>query len=363
MRMGDTGTGMLMAPFDITALTGYQHCYFVLRADYRIKSGGDVDLARQLGRAASAAGATVSILGVDELPAHLDKADLLFIFNIDRPYDAAVAIDHAHPDGRVLLYTLHHPSAGVAKYLTRVRGIKRWLGRAAGAQPDRYEALVDIAKGAKDRNLERLRVAIHRRHVINRLLARCELLVTSQAELDEIRSSFDLTLQTAWLLPHPVAPYAPGAAVEGFRYVLVPGRIEPRKNQLAALQALAAMGLRERGYEVILAGGRGADRAYFRQTVNFALASGTIYVSQLPKSLFFPTVSGAALVVNASFFEVTSLIDLYAIANRIPLVTTVHSYYDSIPSMRQVDPLGWRASPSAELRDAINAMLAVPAPG
>ncbi|MBD8679953.1 hypothetical protein [Sphingomonas sp. CFBP 13720] len=315
-------------------------------------------MAYQIARAARAAGATISVAGVAELPKAFEVDDLLFLFNIDRPFEAASALDRVHPDGRALLYPLHHPAAGVMKYLDRVRGPKRLLSRIAGGSPDRYETLVDTAKAARTRDLGRLRAAIGRRRVIDRLIKRCELLVTSPAELAEIEARYDTRARGAWLLPHPVTPYIGLAEANMPRYVLVPGRIELRKNQLAALQTLSAMGVRDRGYEVILAGGKGSDDAYFTATIDFALANGIIYVSQLPKTLFFPAVSGARLVINASFFEVTSLIDLYAIENGIPLVTTTHGYYTPATTLRQVDPLTWGPCPPPQLINAIDAMLA-----
>lgn len=349
----------LLAPFDITTLAGYRHCYFILRADHATKPGGDVDLARQIGLAAEMAGATVSIVRADDLPLALTTQDILFLFNIDRPYDAAAAVRRAHPDSRILLYPLHHPTAGVAKYLARVRGFKRLLGMMAGGRPQRYEALVDATKALRMRDFYRLWVAFRRERISEELIARCELLITSEAELSEIGTRFGARPRTAWLLPHPVAPYVSSAIAALPRYILVPGRIEPRKNQLAALQSLVAMQLRRQGYEIVLAGGSGSDTAYFRATIDFALANGIIYVSQLPKSLFFPTVSGASLVVNASFFEVTSLIDLYAIDNAIPLVTTAHGYYAPMPALRQVDPGTWGHAPTESLVAAVGAMLAL----
>lgn len=344
--------------FDITTLSAYRHCHFVLRDDHAAKPGGDVDLTNQIAGAAKAAGATVSVVRVADLPARLESDDLLFLLNIDRPYEAASALTRAHPDGRVLLYPLHHPVAGVEKYLRRVRGIKQVLGMVAGGKPERYEALVDVAKAARTRDLARLRGAIDRRGAVRRLIDRAELLVTSEAELAEIASHYGPPRCAAWLLPHPVAPYAapPGTGLPP--YVLVPGRIEPRKNQLAALQTLAALDLPRRGYQVLLLGGKGSDTGYFDATIHFALENGILYASQLPKSLFFPTVSGADLVINASFFEVTSLIDLYAIENAIPLVTTCHAYYAPSASLRQVDPLAW-GSHAPPAVDAIEAMLAL----
>lgn len=353
-----TGNTTLTELFDINVLAGYRHCYFVLRSDHARKPGGDVDLAWQLARKAQAAGAAVSIVGVTELPPVLESRDLLFLFNIDRPYDAVAALDRADPNSRILLYTLHHPAAGVSKYLSRVGGPRGWLAMIARAQPNQYEAMVDAAKALRTRDVRRLRVALGRKRAITRLIDRCELLVTSPAELAEIGACYGAPSRATWLLPHPVAPHAALARMGVPRYVLVAGRIEPRKNQLAALQGLAAMDLQKRGYEIMLVGGAGSDIAYFRDTIDFALANNIIYVSQLPKQLFFPAVSGAALVINASFFEVTSLIDLYAIDNGIPLVTTAYGYYAPAASLRQVSPQAWGPAPATALVDAIEAMLA-----
>ncbi|WP_380784336.1 hypothetical protein [Sphingomonas sp. R86520] len=349
----------MLEPFNIATLEGYGCCYFVLRHDHAAKPGGDVDLARQIARDAQAAGATVCVVSAEALPPALDATDLLFLFNIDRPYEAAIAMARARPEGRILLYPLHHPVAGVAKYLGRVGGLKGVLGSLAGKRPDRYEAMVDAAKALRKLDASRLRVALSRDRVIAQLIKRCELLVTSESELAEISASHGAPGHGAWLLPHPVAPYASPSMSAAPRYILVSGRIEPRKNQLAALQGLAAMQLRDRGYEIVLAGGKGSDEGYFRSTIDFALQHGIIYVSQLPKPLFFPFVSGATLVVNASFFEVTSLIDLYAIENNIPLVTTTHGYYSPSAKLCQVDPQAWGARPTAEILEAVNTMLAV----
>jgi len=348
--------GSLTENFDIASLADYRCCYFVLRADYAHKSGGDVDLARQLARMAETSGAVVRLISIADMPSSTTADDLFFLFNIDRPYEAAAALEHAHPEARALLYTLHHPVAGIHKYLAHVGGSKRMLATMASGHPDRYEALVDIAKAVRTGDRRRLRAAFGRRQMVARLIRRCELLVTSDVELTQIVQQHGAAPRKAWLLPHPVAPYAPPATSNALRYVLVPGRIEPRKNQHAALKTLVTMDLRERGYEIVLVGGTGSDRSYFIKTLDYAMANNVIYVSHLPKSLFFPAVSGAALVINASFFEVTSLIDLYAIAYRIPLITTIHGYYTAAPTIQQVDPASW-GTPDAALRAAIETML------
>ena len=346
----------MLESFDIAALAKYRRSFFVVRSDFADKPGGDVDLARQLSQQAQQAGARAELVPAAALPRDLGADDLLFLFNIDRPFDALLALGQAPRETRALLYTLHHPIEGVRRYLRHVGGAKRLFGTLAGNEPGRYEALVDLAKGARGLDLRRIGAALSRGRTIRRLLDRCELLVVAEAELAQIEQCFGTATRGAKLLPHPVATYAAPEAVAS-DYILVPGRIEPRKNQLAALRALTGMGLRERGYEIVVIGGSGSDAAYFRQVADFAAANGIVLLSHLPKAAFFPAVSAARLVINASFFEVTSLIDLYSIAYGIPLVTTRFAYYAQSSAVVQMDPEAW-SSDQAAVSAAIEPMLA-----
>lgn len=334
----------MIRTFDIAELARAPACHFVVRADFAVKPGGDVDLANQLSREAHAAGAAVRVVPVKDL-GPVGSDDLLFLFNIDRPADAVAALDRVPANTRAFLYTLHHPREGVARYLrSGLSGARGAIARMSGGDVRRYEALVDIAKGAAQFDGSRIVAAIGRDRVVRRLLDRCELLVVSPAELTQIEQTFGIPAHGAALLPHPVAAVAAPVGHLPFRYALIAGRIEPRKNQLAAIEALAAIGFKARGIETAVVGGAGSDAGYFHAVVDACLASGAFYVTHLPKQLFFPVVSSAAVVLNPSFFEVTSLIDLYAIQAEIPLVTTRYSYYPSTTGVEAIDPDAWTSN-------------------
>lgn len=331
-----------MQSFDFASLRPHRLCHFVVRSDHAIKPGGDIDLAHQLSRTATAAGASVVVAAPGDL-GEISADDALFLFNIDRPFDASAALAHAPAQTRALLYTLHHPQPGIERYLCHgVGGAKRLLARLAGNQPDRYEALIDLAKGALARDPARMIAGARRKQVIRALIDRCELLVVDPGELAAIEARHGSATRPAALLLHPVASHAPHIGQHMLRYVLVPGRIEPRKNQLAALKALAAIDIRARGLEIAVVGGKGSDAGYYQEVIDFCLANRILYLSHLPKALFLQAVSSADVVINASYFEVTSLIDLYALRYDIPLVTTQFGYYSPAPHLAQLDPLAWQ---------------------
>jgi glycosyltransferase involved in cell wall biosynthesis len=349
-----------MLDFDISTLIAAPRIFFVVREDHRTKPGGDIDLAKALSGQIAAGGGHPEIVIAADVPA-LDDRDILFLFNIDRPHDALVALGHATERTRVFLYALHHPQAGIEAYLrSGVSGAKRLLSTAANHQAGRYEALVDFAKAIRNRDMSRLRNAMLRQDGVATLLARCELLVVEEAELHAIEAAYGPAAHRAFRLPHPIAAKSVSAeATLGFHYALVAGRIEPRKNQLVGIKGLLAADVRALGLEIVVVGAPGSDWKYFEQVLRLCLENRVLYISQLPQSLFFPTVSNASIVINPSYFEVTSLIDLYAIAHKIPLLTTTFSWYEPSTNLVQLHPDSW-LNDRETIRKSIGALLARP---
>ena len=322
-------------------LAQYDSVYFVLRHDHQLKPGGDVDLARYLARQAEIEDVRVKVLTAAELQS-AGPEDALVLFNIDRPYDAVTALGKAHPATACYLYTLHHPSDGVKTYLRHgVSGVRRMIAVLVDNDPMRYEAVVDFAKGIRLFNINRISFAISRSRHVQTLLARSHLFVVSHDESSAIALRFSNELLKVSLLPHPIEPYHPVRPSATRPYILVPGRIEPRKNQLAALRTLSSLRSHFSDHDIIVVGGAGANAQYFQNVIDFCESNQITYQSQLDKSAFFSLVSRASVVANASYFEVTSLIDLYAIKNRIPLLTTKFGYYVQSPLVRLVNPVAW----------------------
>jgi glycosyltransferase involved in cell wall biosynthesis len=133
-------------------------------------------------------------------------------------------------------------------------------------------------------------------------------------------------------IPYAVAPsaidpalYRPEAAA-AFRsvfaleeYVLLTGRIEPRKNQALLLYAL-----RESGRNVVLIG-RNADAAY-GAVVRAYLGRRTFVFHHMPEAELAGAIAAARVVALPSFDEVVSLSSLNAAACEASLVLTRQSY-------------------------------------
>ena len=330
--------------FHLEDLSHFDRCHLIVRFDHASKGGGDIDLANRLRDEVITQGISAEVTTPRKLK-NVSPRDCLILFNLDRPFDALSALAKVPKETRCFLYTLHHPQAGVAKYLRHATGLRGKIAQLSGWAPEKYEALIDVAKGVRNGEPHRVLSALRHKETVNKILARCHLLVVAEEELSEIELIHGPAPLGASILPHPPLCATKRADLP-FRSVVVPGRIEPRKNQLAGLRALADAGVQERGVKVIVVGGSGSDKNYFQRTINECKRTGCIYMSSLPKDNFFSLLSSASLVVNPSFFEVTSLVDLYVVERGIPLITTKHAYYNEAPLLNQVDPNSWFENPA-----------------
>lgn len=328
-----------------------------LRSDGSTKPGGDVNLLRSFAQELSARHRVETVVGVPaatELAGH----DLVLAANLDRPIEPAATLARAQAAGiPMVLYTLHHPAAGVTAYLANgVTGIRRQLGRLAGGSPTRYEQLLWGLHAGSDLVRERRRPAIGSvRRSQQRLLASAHPVVSCPAEAEAIAAdvgpigSPDVPLD---VVAHPVDfPAGPRRSVAG--RVVVPGRIESRKNQLTAL----ALAERFEELEFLFVGGLNrSDRRYGARFVErLAATPNATHIEHLPKDEFYPLLLTAQVVLSASWFEVTSLIELFSVANGIPLVVSQYSYLTGDGPISRFDPADLDAAAAA-----LGAALAVP---
>jgi glycosyltransferase involved in cell wall biosynthesis len=134
-------------------------------------------------------------------------------------------------------------------------------------------------------------------------------------------------------------------------YVLCPGRIEPRKNQLALLEALANL---DRAV-VILGDPVPRHRAY-AAACRRAAAGNVHFVAAVPHNspLLASAYRSAACVVLPGWFETPGLAALEAALAGVPLVVTrmgaAREYFG--PNARYVDPHR-PGTIAAAVRDAV----------
>lgn len=269
----------------------------------------------------------------------LRSARAVVCTNLDRPVEAYCTLKACQGMGiPFVLYALHHPDPGIESYLSRgTRGFKGVIARTVGCNPQRYEMVLWLIRvvvtAARYRRL--LPVADVRKAQRKIVESADAIAVCSAGEAEQIATDIG-RIRKPYVVPH-AADFPPPVDVEVQRnLIVVPGRIEARKNQLAAL----AIARRLPELSFLFVGGMSpSERGYFSEFSDaLAKVPNARHVSELSKEKFYPTLASAEVVLNASFFEVTSLIDLYCIQNSIPLVTTVHTYARASGAFRQFNP-------------------------
>lgn len=310
----------------------------VVRSDALQKNGGDYQMMHAFEAELRSAFDTELCYGMPRADQIAEVAAVLCT-NLDRPVEAFQTLrqckQHAVP---FLMYTLHHPHAGITAYLRLgSRGFKRRVAQLVGFDPQRYEQLLWAIRGAvtllrERRVLPQLSV----RRAQSALLRNADALICcARGEIEVITADIEAP-NRAFVVPHP----ADAPAVQGITPVLgrivVAGRIEARKNQIGALEMAAALPDHEFVFVGAAVASEAAYFAYFK--AKLAQTPNATYRAALPKEEFYPFIASAELVLNPSFFEVTSLIDVYCVTNSIPLVTTEHTYLRGTGCFRSFSP-------------------------
>lgn len=297
-----------------------------VRSDAQTKNGGDYQMMRAFAQQLGADFETEIAYGVPS-PEQLDGADFVLCTNLDRPIEAQSTLWACRQRNVAFaLYTLHHPHAGIEAYLRHgTRGFKRRIAQAVGFDPQMYEQALWALRGAdallrKGRGLRQ--GSVHEAQL--ELLQNSDALVCCAA-LEAAMIGVDIRpIERVFIVPHPAdAPAVDNASPVTGR-VVVAGRIEARKNQISALKMAEA----QPDLEFCFVGAPVAsEKRYFDEfSAQLKSVPNARYLPALPKEEFYPFLANAELVLNPSFFEVTSLIDVFCVANNIPLVTTKHTY-------------------------------------
>ena len=310
---------------------------FVARADFESKPGGDTVQWHMYERAAREAGLSVTTW-FDDAP--MPRADVFHAFNIDRPLELYPKLTEVarrrHP---FMLSAIHHPHAWLARFRrfeppTGVFG--RWLYRSPiGRSVTASEAAREVAILFQQRRLTHLgdlRPCWMER--VRRLLtAAARVAFLSRAEATHVRADlgYDVPPMQALVLPNwaeglgeasTAAPPLFGQLSEA--PVIVVGRIEPRKNSLRICR-LAEVARRH----VVFVGRphpgeRGFVEAFRRATRASRYAR---WIPGVSRSEMAPFYSHGSFLLNASFVEVSPLVDIEALAFGCPIVTTRYALH------------------------------------
>ena len=306
-----------------------------IRPDHDSKSGGDIALAKAFSERLRLFGFEIELLStakqVQDFQPHL-----LIAFNLDQPLELFDMCRAAKQCGaEVAVYTLHHPWQGVRAYLkSGLPGVRGWVSRFVREDPARYLFALSLFRSCRRLDLLAVKYLLLGRERLICALAPLidELLVSGPSELAAIQAEFpSLCNVSVRVIPHPVdLPVVDMPELNPYeesrwrRHFFVAGRIESRKNQNAVLRIATQVS----DSEFVFAGSPNeSDPAYcaeFRQLL--AAAPNCRWLGQLSIAALMQHIACADAVVSPSWFEVMSLINLYAYALGTPVVCGLHTF-------------------------------------
>lgn len=290
-----------------------------LRHDYRAKPGGDtVQIERTLAAGRSLFNA--SLAGVTRAWRPRNGA-VVHLVNIDREFDFLLALRRIPVGQSIVLSPIYHSRDALSQLQrNRSTGVRALLERHLSR-----DLMIWGSYLIRQRRLDapELSLAVRgrlRREVRRQLATRVSHLVfLAEGERNRFESYFDVRLPYS-VIPNGIPePTTVPRWAERDVPLLIPGRIELRKNQLNAARALAAS-----KQEALFVGRPNPrDSHYverFREVVDSA--QQLRWIPGVSPNEMPEIYQRARVVWNPSFVEVLSLVDLEAVGYGCGLVTT-----------------------------------------
>ena len=302
----------------------------VLRHDAAHKPGGDTALLTEIAHSLSLVGFECDV--VNGVPNSVSGYEFVLCANLDRPMEAWDLLHKCKQFGVPLhLMALHHSYAAMTEFFRLgLVGWKRYVAFFANFQPVKYEQLlwnirVLSSYILKGRRLKFGSVA----GAQAQLMRECEfLLVVSADELKSIERDIGAPSCKVIEVPHLLSDdIIEEVSLHKEKVIFCPGRIESRKNQLFILEVAATL---PNLYFVFMGRVNSSEKKYYACFLQRALKLKNVSIlPPLSVSEFRVYLSKVDVVLTASWFEVTSLIELDVLRNGNKLVCNSASYNDS----------------------------------
>lgn len=320
---------------------------FVARQDFVTKPGGDTVQWQMYDRAAQAAGWR-TVAWFDDKPR--PPADVYHAFNIDRPLELYPKLRQAREAGRpFVLSTIHHPNPWLEKFRTlhppggRMGALfyRSPVGRSVAAgesvkelarliRQGRFGHLADLVPGWSSRVRWLLREA-------------SAVTLLAGAERPWLERDFGVAIEPARAVVLPnwvegISAVAGPVDVEAARdAILVVARIEARKNVLQTARWLESAGLKT----LFLGRPNPNEPDYAREFEQVVGGARHVrWVPGVPRETLAGFYGVGRTLLNASYVEVSPLVDIEALAQGCPVITTRYAlHHELLPAgTPQVDP-------------------------
>ncbi len=331
------------------------HALWLVRDNLETHPGGDTTQVLQTAAALRKRGVRVEL--APRLPAQTRAFDVIHLFHLDRLWEHLTICRRLRQIRTpAVLSTIYWPADEFDRAARA--GVQGTLARLLGSE--NYQSLRQVqrlvlarlrgAAGGWDRRLLRFRTAA------GALLETVRVILpNSAAERDEIRRRFGCC-PPAVIVPNAVntEQFGPPGDDRARRAgVLAVGRIEPRKNQLALIEAL-----RDTGIPLTLIGQVGRFSRRYGRRCRRAAGPNVRFVDHAPPAALREHYRRAAVHACVSWYETPGLASLEAALCGCRLVVTpggcTREYFaDLAHYARPDDP--------ASIRAAVQAALAAPA--
>lgn len=291
---------------------------FVVRSDDFVKPGGDSLQVREYARHLEGLGWAVTIEGF-RADLRIRPGHVVHVMNLDRVYDFLLTMRAAqgHP---VFVSPIHHSLELTRRMRSDVRQSRIAL-RIVNSLPEQARELLALC-WREIRRDRRSSLVLRTWRILGLLptslspwirAGRClnqaaGVFLLAPGEGESLRHDTGWSAGNDYLTPNAVAAIPPSLRPWSERAgIIAVGRIEPRKRILELAEAADRSGIQLR-----VVGALGTtDRRYARALEELAARSPFVdYVGALPHDRTVEAISHARVLVNASFVEVQSLVDL-----------------------------------------------------
>ena len=315
---------------------------FVVRDDATSKPGGDVDLAKSFSKIVEEfEGFFVSTVSYGAFDA--ENADIAVLFNIDQPFDnylvARACLRNHVP---YLIYTLHHKTDAVARFLRHGTHGTQWLvARFARSSPFAYETIMGAVRSMTGSRIGRLLQYVGMKQAARYVLKNADcVLVSCEAEAHFLAEDFGVSDAPIAIVPHffPSRPILTDEVereqtpIPGRPFILCAGRIEPRKNQLSVAKLAS---LHPEFFFLFIGKKNSRHPSYIRKFDEVLNTTDNLeWRDHVSYHDLFQIIRNCTIYINMSWFEVFSLIDLMALAEGKKCILSTGSYLGDTPEQR-----------------------------
>ena len=292
---------------------------YLMRIDAFDKPGGDVVLMRTYiqfcSKLATKRGLVFEGVILTELDPDLTAFHAVHLTNLDRPIDLYAQYTAAkRAQKRIIITPLHHSFREIERYERHGRG--GIIGIFSGMIGFNCLEVVRIAlKSTKYPTLRPALVRALKRGIQKaqaEVLTGCDsILVAADKEAEDIRREIVYLPEDRFLKVRngfQMPSISPAKSVDSQVEICVVSRIEARKNQIAILEALESLGI-----GAVFVGPENPNhKSYCEAFKRNIRGSRSTYIPGVPPEEVAPFLAKAHVHVAASWFEVSSLVDIDA---------------------------------------------------